>query len=116
MLQLGEETLDQVALSVEQPAEAWLPAPVTFGWNIGRSAMLLDQLPDAVGVIGFVRQHDSARAEMVEQRFRNLPIMCLPGGQAETDREPLRVNGRNFNRASPVARKSPLQDGKTGVN
>jgi hypothetical protein len=54
--------------------------------------MLLDQCPDAAGVMGLIRQHDSARAEMVEQRFGNLPIMCLPGGQAETDREPLRVN------------------------
>jgi hypothetical protein len=54
--------------------------------------MPLDQCPDAVGIIGLTRKRDSARAEMVEQRSGNLPIMCLPCGQAETDREPLRVN------------------------
>jgi hypothetical protein len=35
-------------------------------------------------------------------RFGNLPIMCLPGGQAETDREPLRVNDDvDFGRSPP---------------
>ena len=47
---------------------------------------------DAVGVIGLVRQHDGARAEMIEQRIGDLPVMRLPCSQAEPDREPLRVD------------------------
>ena len=35
VLQPGEEALDQVALSMELLAEAWLPAPVTFGGILG---------------------------------------------------------------------------------
>lgn len=54
--------------------------------------MFLDQVTDAVGIIGLVRQHDGARAEVVEQRVGDLPIMHLAGGQAEPDREPLRIN------------------------
>jgi hypothetical protein len=54
--------------------------------------MFLDQVTDAVGIIGLVRQHDGARAEVVEQRVGDLPIMRLAGGQAEPDREPLRIN------------------------
>lgn len=50
--------------------------------------MFLDQVTDAVGIIGLVRQHDGARAEVVEQRVGDLPIMRLAGGQAEPDREP----------------------------
>jgi hypothetical protein len=70
--------------------------------------MPLDQCPDAVGVIGLIRQHDSARAEMVEQRFGNLPIVCLPGRQAETDREPLRVNDdADFGREPATQRLRP---------
>ena len=47
---------------------------------------------DAVGIISLVRQHDGARAEMVEQRVGDLPLMRLPGGQAEPDREPLCID------------------------
>ena len=92
MLQLGEEPLDQVALAVEASAEARLPAPVALGRDVGRSALVLDQLADAVSVVGLVRQHDGARAEMVEQRVCDLAVMRLPGGQAEPDRETLRVD------------------------
>jgi hypothetical protein len=52
----------------------------------------LDQLADAIGVVGLIRQHDGSRDEMVEQRVGDLPVMCLPCRQAEPDREPLRVD------------------------
>ena len=89
---LGKEAFDQVALTVEPLAEAGFPAPVTLGRDVGRSALVLDQLADAVGVIGFVGQHDCVRAEMVEQGVGDLPVMGLPGGQPKSDREALSVN------------------------
>ena len=54
--------------------------------------MILDQLADAVGVVGLVGQHDGARTKMVEQRVGDLPVMRLPGGRAEPDWEPLRID------------------------
>lgn len=54
--------------------------------------LILDQLPDAVGVGGFVRQHDGARAEATEPRIGDLPVVRLTGGQAEPDRKALRVD------------------------
>lgn len=36
--------------------------------------------PDANGIVGLVRQHDYAWAEMVEQAIDDLPVMSLPGG------------------------------------
>ena len=92
VLQLGEEPFDEVTLSVEPLAEAGLPAAVALRRDVGRGALVLDQLADAIGVISLVREHDGARAEMIEQRVGNLSIMRLPGGQAEPDREPLRVD------------------------
>lgn len=92
MLQLGEEALDEVALAVEPLTEARLPAPVALGRDVGRGALILDQLADAVGVVGLVGQHDGARAEAVKQRVGDLPVVRLPGGQAEPDREALRVD------------------------
>lgn len=92
VLQFGEEPLDQVALAVEPLAEAWLPLSVALGRDVGRSALILYQFADAVGIIGLVRQHDGARAKMIEQRVRNLSVVCLPSCQAEPDREALRVD------------------------
>lgn len=92
MLQLGEEALNEVALAVEPLAEAGLPAPVAFRRDVGRRALLLNQFADAIGVIGFVGQHDGARAKMIEQPVNDLPIVRLPGGQAEPDREALRID------------------------
>ena len=66
VLQLGEEALDEVTLAVEPPAEAGFPAPVALGRDVGRCAVFLDQLSDAVGIIGLVGQHDDVRPELVE--------------------------------------------------
>ena len=65
VLQLGEEAFDEVALAVEALAEARLPASVALRRNVGCGPLLLDQLTDPLGVIGFVSQHDGTRAEMV---------------------------------------------------
>lgn len=79
MLQLGEVPLDQVALAVEPLAEAGLPASVAFGRDIGCGALTLDQLTDAVGVIGLICQNNGVRTKVVEQRVGDLAIMRLPG-------------------------------------
>ncbi len=92
MLQLGEEPLNQVALAVEPLAEARLPAPIASGRDVGRGALVLDQRADAIGVVGLVRQHDGAWPEMVEKSVGDLPVMLLPGGQAESDWESLRID------------------------
>lgn len=92
MLQLGEKPLDQIALAVKPLAKAGLPIAVTLRRDVWRGILILDQLADAVGVVGLVGQNYGARAEVVEQRVGDLPIERLPGGQAEPDREPRRVD------------------------
>jgi hypothetical protein len=66
VLQLGGETLDEVTLAVEPPAGAGFPAPVALGRDVGRCAVILDQLSDAVGIICLVGQLDGVRPELVE--------------------------------------------------
>jgi hypothetical protein len=60
--------------------------------NVGRGTLVLDQLADSVGVVCLVSKHDGARPVMVEQRVGDLPVVRLSGGQAEPDREPLRID------------------------
>lgn len=60
VLQAAEHALDGVAAFVERLAEAAFPAPVTFGRDIGDRALFLDQIADAVAVIGTVGVDDAA--------------------------------------------------------
>ena len=92
VLQLGEETLYEIALAVETLAEAGLLASVALWGDVGRGTLLLDPFADAVGVIGLVSQHDGARAKMIEKRIGDLPVMRLSSSQTKPDREPLRVD------------------------
>jgi len=41
-------------------AEAGFPFAIGFGWDIGHRTLRLDQVTDAIGVIGFVGQNDGA--------------------------------------------------------
>ncbi|MCW2396651.1 hypothetical protein M2343_003067 [Sphingobium sp. B8D3B] len=94
MFEFGEEALDQIALTIEPLAEARLPLSIGFGRDIGRGALFLDQRADAISIVGFVGEHDRVGLKLVEQIVRDLAIMCLPSGQAEPDREALRINDR----------------------
>src|SRR5262249_39082979 len=51
----------------------FFPAPIALGRYVRCGTLFLDQVTDAVGIIGLVRQHDGARAEVVEQRVGDLP-------------------------------------------
>lgn len=92
MLELAEEALDQITLAIKCFAEAWFPLAIGFCRDVGNSALGLDQVADAIGIIGFVSKNDGARIETIEQVISGGAIMGLPGGQAEPDREPLRIN------------------------
>jgi hypothetical protein len=92
VLQLGEEPLDQVALTIEPLAEARLPLAIVLRRDVGRGTLVLDQLADAVGIVCLVGEHDGARAELVEQPVSDPTVVRLSCRQAEPDREALRVD------------------------
>ena len=60
--------------------------------DVGRRALYLDQRADAVGIIGFVGEHNGARPQLVQQPAGDLTVMRLASGQADPGREPLRIN------------------------
>lgn len=94
VLQLGEEALNQVTLVVEMLAEAGFPTPVALRWDVGRSALFLDQRPDAVSVIGFIGKDDGVWIELIKKLVGDLAVVRLPGGQAKPDWKSLRVDDR----------------------
>jgi len=99
VLELAEEALNQIALAVERLAKAWFPFAIGFRGYVRHRALGFNQGADGIGIVGFVSQNDGARIEAVEQLICGWPIMCLPCGQAEPDREPLRIDdGVDFGR------------------
>ena len=94
MLELAEEALDLVAFAVECPTEARPPLAIGLGGDIGHRALAFDQIANATRIIGFVRKHDGARLEPVEQGQRGGRVVRLARRQAEPDREPLAVDDR----------------------
>ena len=99
VFELAEEAFDQITLAIEPLAEAWLPFAIGFGWDVGHCVLGVDQVADAIGIVGFVGQNDGARIEAIEQAICGWRVMCLPSSQAEPDREALGIDdGMDFGR------------------
>lgn len=47
---------------------------------------------EAISIVSLICEHDRSRAYMVEEVVGNLPVMALPGGQAQPDREALPID------------------------
>ena len=60
--------------------------------NVQRGTLVLDELPDAIGIVGLISQLDCALAEMVEQGIVDLPVVRLSGGKPGLDGKALRVD------------------------
>ena len=60
VLETAEHALDGVAALVEGLAEAAFPAPVALRRDVGDRVLLLDQVTDAVAVIGAVGVDEAA--------------------------------------------------------
>ncbi len=92
MLELTDETLDEIPLPIEPLGEAKPFFAIALGGNVGRCAVVLDMRADMVSVIGLVRQDDDARSQFVEQLFCDPAIVGLSRRQGDPDREPLGVD------------------------
>jgi hypothetical protein len=94
VLQFGEEPLNEVALAVELRAKVRLRPPVHLERNIGEGAFLAEGCSDAISIVCLICEHDRSRAYMAEEVVGNLPVMGLPGSQAQSDREALPIDDR----------------------
>ena len=77
VLKAAEHALDGVAALVEGLAEAAFPAAVGFGRDVGDRALLLDEVADAVAVIGPVGVDDAARRQVRQQPLSRLAVLSL---------------------------------------
>ena len=74
VLEAAEHALDGVAAFVEAAAKAAFPAPIGLWRDVGDSALILDQAPDAVAVIGAVGVDDAARRQACQQMLGRFAV------------------------------------------
>jgi hypothetical protein len=92
VLELAEEALDQIAFAIQRLAEAGLPFAIGLGRDVRHRTLRLDQVADAVGVVGLVGKNDGAWIKAIQQKMGGRAVMCLPCCQAEPDRESLSID------------------------
>ena len=91
VFEAAEHALDGVAPFVEGFAEAAFPAAVAFGRDVGDRTLFLDQVADAVAVIGAVGMDDAAPRQGVQQVLGSTAVGGLSGRQQEGERSALSV-------------------------
>src|SRR4051812_48085161 len=101
MLDLAEETLDEVAIAVEEGAESRRVDPSRYGLDVGPGAALRQAHAEGVTVIGAVGEQDLAGAEAVEHVASASAVTGLALGELERDRIAIGVDeGMDLGRQS----------------
>src|SRR5271168_949365 len=87
LLELVEETLDEVAFFVGPLGIGDGFGSVGFRGNAGSAVLVLDDVADPVGVIGTVGKHDSAFVQIIEEKLRHRGVVCLSRREFELHRQ-----------------------------
>ena len=90
VFEAAEHALDGVAALVECFAEAAFPDPIALGRDVGDRALILDQVADAVAVVGAVGVNDAAPGQSVQQMLSSAAVGGLSGRQQEGERSALK--------------------------
>ena len=59
---------------------------------MGRAVLILDKLPDPVGVIAFVGDDVGSRRQVLQEKFSHRLIVHLPGRQLDLNRQAIADN------------------------
>ncbi len=86
MLELAEEALDEIALTIDAFVDGAVDKTLAGGRNMGLGAAGPDQVEQCVGVVASISDNVAA-FETVEQLRGRAQIMGLAGGQHEAYRQ-----------------------------
>jgi hypothetical protein len=79
LLELVDAAFDEVSLLVFALGERDLLGPVGFRWDHGRAVLILDHVPDPVGVVAFVGENAGALGKVPQEKLRHRSVMDLTG-------------------------------------
>ena len=91
VFEVAEHAFDGIAALVGDLAEAALLQAGALGWNVRNDALALDQLTNAVGVVGAVGMHDAALGQVGQQVLGRPAVRRLARRQVEGERPSVAV-------------------------
>ena len=94
VLDLVEEALDEVALSVQDFAVAPGHTPASGRRNAGPDAALAQELAEPVGVVGLVGDEAAVGRQDVDESRNGSEVMRLSRCQSQSDRQPTAIDHR----------------------
>ena len=92
VLQLIEETLDEVAEAVEERAERWNVHPAYLRLDVSPAAPPGHVLPQSIAIIGAVCEQDLAFADHAQHTSSAGAVMSLSFCQLQQDREAIGID------------------------
>ena len=81
LLELAEEALDLVALSVDRRIDGALDLAVSLGRDVSLSAAGAHQIDDGLGVVASIGDEGLSRRQTVDQRLHGGLVRGLAGGE-----------------------------------
>jgi hypothetical protein len=91
VFEAAEHALDGVAALVEGLAEAAFPDAVALGRDVGDGTLILNDIADAVAVVGAVGMDDAPSRQVRQQSLARLAIGGLARCQQEGERSSLSI-------------------------
>ncbi len=102
LLELVEEALDEVALTIDRLLPAILPLAIGAVRNVGGGTLIANAGSHAVGVVTLVGDDDGARLEAVEQGPRARDVVVVSRRDQEADGPAFRIDPRVDFRREPA--------------
>ncbi len=103
LLELIEEPLDQITLTVELFAERIQRLSIGFVWDVGCRSLRFDLGADPIGIVTLVGKHNGSAFEILQQIGSSGRIVVLARRDQEVERPALFVDERMDFRGEPAS-------------
>lgn len=94
MLQLVEETLDEIALAIDRVVDGAANEPAAKAWNVGSCSGLTDEVENGVAVVTAVGDNVAPRRQIPQELRHDALVVSLPCGQNDANRQTIVVHDR----------------------
>jgi len=106
VLQLVEETLDEIALAIDRVVDGAVNEPAADAWNVGPRAGLADEVENGVAVVAAVGDDIAPRHQIAQEFRHDALVVSLPCAQNDANRQAFVVDDRVDLRAQSPTRET----------
>jgi len=103
VLQLVEETLDEIALAIDRVVDGAVDQPAPGAWNVGPRSGLADEVENGVAVVTAIGDDVGPGHQIPQELGHDALVVRLPRGQNDADRQSIVVHdGVDLGAQSPT--------------